>query len=328
MSFWQKVLLRSTALLKAALTLVLFIGVTYIAAGIFGYLRIDRNIYRGTFNFFSCLFVFIAMFVLNRINRIKKAPLIKTGKIGPDQAVALVIIALGMLGMVAAYLGITELIAANRAPLNEAIEEYRESVDRFSDVPQVVIPVWDSVLYVFTLCFIVPVTEEMTFRGAVFGYIREGFGPWTTVILSAVGFGIMHGLTIHIGYALACGLIIAACYHITDSIIAPVLLHMIFNIFGSGIPTLMSVEEFGIPPLIKSTFMRGVNTTAMLFMPVSVLAFAYLVNVRRKKAKEAAAQAEMMITAEGTADGTFAEETGSDESISGDNGAGENGDAL
>ena len=152
MSFWQKVLLRSTALLKAALALALFIGVTYIAAGIFGYLRIDRNIYRGTFNFFSCLFVFIAMFVLNRINRIKKAPLIKTGKIGPDQTVALVIIALGMLGMVAAYLGITELIAANRAPLNEAIEEYRESVDRFSDVPQVVIPVWDSVLYVFTLC--------------------------------------------------------------------------------------------------------------------------------------------------------------------------------
>ncbi len=296
MSFWQKVLLKSTALLKAALALVLFIGVTYSISSVFLYLKIDRNIYRGTFNFLTSLFVFILMFVLDRISRNKKAPLIKAGKIGPDQAAALVIIALGMLGMVATYLGVVDWIAESREPVNEAIEEYRESVDRFSDVPQVIIPVWDSVLYVVTLCFFVPVTEEMTFRGVIFGYIREAFGPWTSVILSAVGFGIMHGLTIHIGYAVICGLVIATCYHLTDSILAPVLLHMIFNLFGSGIPTFMSIEEFGIQSGIKLSLMRGINITSILFMPLSVLAIAYLVIVKRKKAKQSAAQAEMTIS--------------------------------
>lgn len=103
----------------------------------------------------------------------------------------------------------------------------------------------------------------------------------------------MHGITIHIGYAIACGLVIAACYHLTDSIIAPILLHTVFNVFGSGIPTFMSIEYFGIPAETKSIFMRSINTTSIIFMPLSALAIAYLVSVKRKKAKEAAALSEI-----------------------------------
>ena len=172
------------------------------------------------------------------------------------------------------------------ATLIKAMEDYRESVDRFSDTPQVVVPVWDSIIYVITLCFIVPVTEEVTFRGVIFGQLRRGFGPWVSVFLSAVLFGIMHGISVHIGYAIACGLIIAACYHITDSLVAPIILHAVFNIFGSGIANFMNVEAFGIPNELTTSFMVGINMTSMLMMPIGVLAFAYLVNVKRKQAKE------------------------------------------
>ncbi|MBR3248145.1 MAG: CPBP family intramembrane metalloprotease [Clostridiales bacterium] len=288
MSFWQKALLKSTVILRAALALALFVCVTYAASFAFFYLKIDRDIYRGAFNFVTCLLVFVLMFVFHKLGSIGSEPLIKLKKLGPDQVAATVIIGLGMLGFVATYLGVTEMFAESRETVNEAVEEYRESVDRFADVPQVVIPVWDTILYVFTLCFLVPVTEEMTFRGVIYGQLRQGFGPLLTVILTSLTFGLLHGVSIHVGYALVCGLIIAFCYHLTDSLAAPVILHMVFNIFGSGIPTLMSVEYFGIPDDVTKSFMAGVNTTSILFMPVSVLAFAYLISVKRKKAKQAA----------------------------------------
>ena len=298
MSFWQKTLFRSSAVLKAALGLALFLGVEYFALYIFEYLSIDRKIYKGTCNFITCILMFIAMFIVHKVCSLNKEPLFRIKKLDSGQIISLVVISLGMLGIVVTYLAVANAISQYYQSLNQAIADYRESVNRFSDTPQAVIPVWDTVLYVFTLSFLVPITEEMTFRGVVFGQLRRAFGPTVSVILSAVGFGIMHGLSVHIGYALACGLILAACYYLTDSLMAPAILHTVFNILGSGLPTLFAVEEFGIPAGISSGIMLWINTIATLFMPVSVIAMAYLVSAKRKKAKEAAALMETAVSAE------------------------------
>lgn len=308
MSFWQKAWIKLQALLKAALPVVLFVCLEYAVFSAFVYLGIDRKIYKGVYNLATCILVLIAMLIFNKISSKKKDPLFRMSKLAPDQVTALVIVGLGMLGFVTTYLIIAEQIAQASKPMTQAIEDYRESVDRFAEVPQVIIPVWDSVLYVVTLCFFVPITEEMTFRGACFGQLRKGFGPWVSVILCSLGFGLMHGLSIHIGYAIGCGLIIASCYYITDSLIAPVILHMVFNIFGSGVPTLLSLECFNIPDEYVTAFMKGVNTVSIVFMPVSVLAFAYLVSVKRKKDKEAKAMAEVVTVT------VQAEETASEDS--------------
>lgn len=272
----------------------MFVCLEYGVFSAFVYLGIDRKIYRGVYNFITCVIVLIAMLIFNKISSKKKDPLFRMSKLSPDQVTALVIVGLGMLGFVSTYLVLAEQIAQASKPMTQAIEDYRESVDRFAEVPQVIIPLWDSVLYVVTLCFFVPVTEEMTFRGACFGHLRKGFGPWVSVVLCSLGFGLMHGLSIHIGYAIVCGMIIAACYYLTDSLIAPVILHTVFNIFGSGIPTLLSLECFNIPDEYVTAFMKGVNTVSIVFMPVSVLAVAYLVSVKRKKDKEAKAMAEVV----------------------------------
>ena len=294
MSFWQKAWIKLQAILKAALPVVLFVCLDYGVFSAFVYLGIDRKIYRGIYNFITCVLVLIAMLIFNKISSRKKDPLFRMSKLGPDQVTALVIVGLGMLGFVTTYLVLAEQIAQASKPMTQAIEDYRESVDRFAEVPQVVIPLWDSVLYVVTLCFLVPVTEEMTFRGACFGQLRKGFDPWVSVVLCALGFGLMHGLSIHIGYAIVCGLIIASCYYLTDSLIAPVILHMVFNVFGSGVPTAMSLECFSIPNENVTAFMKGVNTVSILFMPLSVFAVAYLVSVKRKKDKEAKAMTEVV----------------------------------
>ena len=219
MSFWEKARIKLGALGKAVVWLLYFLCADYGVYLAFELLKIDRKIYKGTFNLCSTLAVLIVMLVIARLLSIKKEPLIKMNKLKPDQVACLVIIGLGMLGVVTTYIIVADKIATFIESMKNAMEDYRESVDRFSDTPQVVVPVWDSIIYVITLCFIVPVTEEVTFRGVIFGQLRRGFGPWVSVFLSAVLFGIMHGISVHIGYAIACGLIIAACYHITDSLV-------------------------------------------------------------------------------------------------------------
>jgi len=294
MSFWQKAWSKIFTILKAVLALAVFICLEYVVFCVFAYFGIDRQIYRGVYNFATCVLVFVTMFVTNKLYSKKKEPLFRMSKLSPDQVAALIVTGLGMLGFVTTYLGIIDHIAESLKPVSEAVEEYRDSVYRFSEVSQTVIPLWDSFLYVFTLSFIVPITEEMTFRGVFFGQLRKGFGPWMSVILCALGFGLMHGLTIHIGYAIVCGLIIASCYYLTDSLIAPVILHMVFNIFGSGLPTLLSLECFNLPKANVNSFLIGVNTVSIMFMPLSVIAIAYLVTVKRKREKAAKASAEIV----------------------------------
>ena len=289
MSFWEKARIKLGALGKAVIWLLYFLCADYAVYLAFELLKIDRKIYKGTFNLCATLAVLGVMLIVARLLSIKKEPLIKMNKLMPDQVVCLVIIGLGMLGVVTTYIIVADKIAAFLESMKNAMEDYRESVDRFSDTPQTAVPVWDSILYVITLCFIVPVTEEVTFRGVIFGQLRRGFGPWISVVLSAVLFGLMHGISVHIGYAIACGLIIAACYHLTDSLVAPILLHAVFNIFGSGIANFMNVEAFGIPSEYTTSLMLGINTTSMFMMPVAVLAFAYLVSAKRKYAKARAA---------------------------------------
>lgn len=294
MSFWQKAWIKIRTLLIAALTLAVFICLEYIVFTVFAYFGIDRKIYRGTYNFATSILVFVAMFVYNLVCTKRKQPVFRMSRLGPDQVAALMVVGLGMLGFVTTYLAITDKIAQYQKPVSDAVQDYRESVDRFAEVPQVVIPLWDSILYVVTLSFIVPITEEMTFRGVFFGELRKGFSPWIAVILSAVGFGLMHGISIHIGYALSCGLIIASCYYLTDSLVAPILLHMVFNIFGSGLPTVLSFEFLNLPPEGTNAFKSGVSMTSIMFMPVSVIAMAYLVIVKRKKEAKAKALSEII----------------------------------
>ena len=285
MSFGKKVLSKLGAIGKAVVWLLYFICADGAVFYAFEFLGIDRKIYKGIFTLCSSILVFVTMLVISKLLSMKREPLIKIKTLDPNQVISLVVIALGMLGFVTFYIIVADKIAAYLESLKDAMEEYRDSVDRFSDTPQVIVPAWDTVVYVLTLCFVIPVTEELTFRGVIFGQLRREFGPWASVFISALLFGIMHGISIHIGYAILCGIIIASCYHQTDSILAPILLHCIFNVFGSGIVTFMSFEAFGIPDKVTSDFMAGTNLVSMLMMPVAVIAYAFLVVIKRKKEK-------------------------------------------
>lgn len=287
MAFWENVLGKLIAILKAAIVLAVFVGIQYAVYYAFGYLSIDRNIYSGVYNFLCSLLAIAAMLITCKIATKKEKQFISIKKLFPDQAAAVVILAVGMLGFVTLYIIVADLIADYIKSMQEAMVEYRENIDRYSEVVEkAVVPLWDTLLYIFTLCIIVPVAEELVFRGVVIGFLKKAFKPWAAILISAAGFGLLHGVSVHIGYALICGILIASSYYLTESLIAPILMHMLFNIFGSGVSQIMSIEQLRIPENVSGSIMVGLNTSTLLLMPIAVLAFAYLVSVKRKRDAE------------------------------------------
>ncbi len=74
-----------------------------------------------------------------------------------------------------------------------------------------------------------PVLEEILFRGLVFESCRERFGNGAAVLISALLFGLIHGVPVQIINAFVVGLIFGYVYLRTGSLLSVILLHMINN---------------------------------------------------------------------------------------------------
>ena len=91
---------------------------------------------------------------------------------------------------------------------------------------------------------LIPIIEELIFRGLVFKVMRKWAPFVVTMIVSAFLFGIYHGNLVQFLYAGICGLWLAYLYEKEKSIVVPIALHMCMNI------TSCTMTEFGIFTLI------------------------------------------------------------------------------
>lgn len=76
---------------------------------------------------------------------------------------------------------------------------------------------------------VVPVAEEMMFRGVLFKRFRERQGFWYSAVCSSIFFGFMHTNVTQTVYTFLLGLILAYLYEKFDSLKAPVFLHILMN---------------------------------------------------------------------------------------------------
>ena len=276
---------------KYALTLFLglvciclYIAVSFVAYYLMELFGIDTDIYEGLYSTVSAVLVIICFLIYNRFSSSdKQRRFFMTRRISVFEVILLIIISLGLIGFVTSYLSIFVLISDYLAPVQAEVSNYEESVDRYAEVAQDVVPLWDSIIYAFAMAFLIPISEEMVFRGALFGHMARSFRPWVAVLLTAGFFGALHGMSIHIGYALICGVIITFCYYYTGSLTAPVIIHSLFNILGSALPFMLSQENLSIPRAIASQINSTVNITAILFMVPSVFAFISLIRYNKKR---------------------------------------------
>ena len=76
---------------------------------------------------------------------------------------------------------------------------------------------------------VVPLTEEIIYRGIVFNRIKRYLDINKAIFISALLFGIFHFNLMQGVYAFTIGVIIGCLYHKFDNILAPISLHMAVN---------------------------------------------------------------------------------------------------
>jgi membrane protease YdiL (CAAX protease family) len=84
---------------------------------------------------------------------------------------------------------------------------------------------------------VAPVVEELTYRGLGFAAVRDAFGNWPAVVVTAIAFGLAHGLFIALPVLTIFGLILAWVRLTTGSIYPTIALHALFN----GIALILAV---------------------------------------------------------------------------------------
>ncbi len=83
---------------------------------------------------------------------------------------------------------------------------------------------------VIGLGILVPITEEVAFRGLVYDRLRDYNKGWQATVLAAGIFALYHGNPIQILFAFPMALIIIGVYQKWDTLKAPVVFHMAVNI--------------------------------------------------------------------------------------------------
>ncbi len=120
-------------------------------------------------------------------------------------------------------------------------------------------------LEIVSIAVVVPIVEEIFFRGLILSRLRGKMGAVAAVLISAVLFGLVHGTVIAVAYSFVLGLILAAVTLIYDSTLPAIACHIGFN--------LTSYLLSGV---------GGVPQTVLFALSVVLLAFfAYRIFIRR-----------------------------------------------
>ena len=104
-------------------------------------------------------------------------------------------------------------------------------------------PVYYLLMVVVSLLFVGP-AEELLFRGAVQGRLRQSWGAWPAIIAATVLFGLIHipavsgGFGAQLSYALLAGvlgIVLGYLYEYSDNIVVPAVTHGCYNgaLFGA-----------------------------------------------------------------------------------------------
>ncbi|GEN46183.1 CPBP family intramembrane glutamic endopeptidase [Alkalibacillus haloalkaliphilus] len=119
---------------------------------------------------------------------------------------------------------------------------------------------------------VAPIFEEIIFRGFLFGRMSYKFGVTKGVIISSVLFGLLHGPNF-IGATLT-GIILCLIFIKTGSLIIPVILHMIYNIFAYATEIVQVNLGFGVHLLEELNFTTLVLIGAIL-LTIGLFWFIY-----------------------------------------------------
>lgn len=231
--------------IRAVFAAVLFSAFQLFSQYVFYSIGFDYDVNEGLFTFVSGVIVSTLLFIYVRITtKNKVSSLVGCSRMEPLQWVFVVIIAVGMVSLVAIYFAIAHFLSDLIPKVEESIQNYNDTIGRVEVPDTVTVPAWDHVLYLIAIVLVVPLTEELAFRGLVMGELRKKFSPAVAILLSGLVFGLMHGQPVQVGYAMMCGILLGAVYYWCGSIWASYVVHAVFNLLGSGITEFLNSGLF------------------------------------------------------------------------------------
>ncbi|WP_455669680.1 CPBP family intramembrane glutamic endopeptidase [Phocaeicola sp.] len=137
-----------------------------------------------------------------------------------------------------------------------------------------------------SIALIIPILEELLFRGAIEGnLLKKGWKPKWAILVSALIFGLVHGNPAQIPFAFLIGLLFGWLYYRTGSVIPGIVGHVINNTFGA-VTMLTSTKE----EMSKTTMETLGTTPTYLLLALALIVFAVMIRIMDKNLPATAPQ--------------------------------------
>lgn len=132
-----------------------------------------------------------------------------------------------------------------------------------------------SILAMISVVILMPMFEEILFRGLIFNELRKNVNIVVAIILQALIFAVFHGNILQGIYTFILGIILSLLYMWTKSLWANILCHIVYNLFGTIIiPILlyfthsfvygyMAIGLIGTGILLFNMYKKNKNTVDM-----------------------------------------------------------------
>lgn len=168
---------------------------------------------------------------------------------------------------------ISLLMAAIYAIMPSAMDQYTEMIDS-SGISQY------SILWAVSTLILPPIVEEIIFRGLILQYLgRAGARFLVANLIQAVLFGVFHMNFVQGIYTALLGFLLGWLAYRYDSILVPMVLHAIFNLFGT---VLVDLESRFLPDIVLTLIILG----SVPLLVVTILMIHFGAGEKKKKIGE------------------------------------------
>ncbi len=168
---------------------------------------------------------------------------------------------------------ISLLMAVIYAIMPSAMDQYTEMIDS-SGISQY------SILWAVSTLILPPIVEEIIFRGLILQYLgRAGARFLVANLIQAVLFGVFHMNFVQGIYTALLGFLLGWLAYRYDSILVPMVLHAIFNLFGT---VLVDLESRFLPDIVLTLIILG----SVPLLVITILMIHFGVGEKKKKIGE------------------------------------------
>lgn len=223
----------------------------------------------GSYIILTALLMFASLTLWLFTSRRTTWTTIKRDNLSVSQVLFMVPITLAMLGAVNLYMIGLETLSQHSAVIKDLLTEYSKNTSLPDSTKGL-----ETVGYYIGVGILIPVIEELIFRGIILGEFLATMKPQTAVFWAAFIFGVMHMQPIQIGYAFVCGLLLGFVYLYSNSLFFSICVHIIFNLLGGILPVV-----FADNPSILNT----VGYIEISFIFIGILCILHLRKNYRKK---------------------------------------------